>query len=51
MGIYDVMKRFLEAYGKDMEFCQIQLNYLDWELPGRQERRWSCSTSGTFPCG
>lgn len=29
-GNYDVMKRFLEAYGKDMEFCQIQLNYLDW---------------------
>lgn len=28
-GSYDVMKRFLEAYGKDMEFCQIQLNYLD----------------------
>ena len=24
------MKRFLEAYGKHMEFCQIQLNYLDW---------------------
>ena len=24
------MKRFLDAYGKDMEFCQIQLNYLDW---------------------
>ena len=24
------MKRFLEAYGKDMEFCQIQLNYIDW---------------------
>ncbi len=31
-GDYDVMKRFLEAYGKDMEFCQIQLNYLDWEF-------------------
>ena len=29
-GSYSVMKRFLEAYGKDMEFCQIQLNYLDW---------------------
>lgn len=29
-GSYDVMKRFLDAYGKDMEFCQIQLNYLDW---------------------
>ncbi len=31
-GNYDVMKRFLEAYGKDMEFCQIQLNYLDWSF-------------------
>ena len=29
-GSAEVMKRFLEAYGKDMEFCQIQLNYLDW---------------------
>lgn len=26
----DVMKRFLDAYGSHMEFCQIQLNYLDW---------------------
>lgn len=31
-GGYDVMKRFLEAYGRDMEFCQIQLNYLDWSF-------------------
>ena len=31
-GDYDVMKRFLEAYGKDMEFCQIQPNYLDWDF-------------------
>lgn len=31
-GSYDVMKRFLDAYGKDMEFCQIQLNYLDWRF-------------------
>ena len=31
-GDFDVMKRFLDAYGKDMEFCQIQLNYLDWEF-------------------
>lgn len=29
-GNYDVMKRFLEAYGDHMEFCQIQLNYIDW---------------------
>ncbi len=31
-GSYDVMKRFLDAYGKEMEFCQIQLNYLDWDF-------------------
>jgi predicted aldo/keto reductase-like oxidoreductase len=31
-GSYDVMKRFLEAYGDKMEFCQIQLNYLDWSF-------------------
>ncbi len=31
-GSYDVMKRFLKAYGEQMEFCQIQLNYLDWSF-------------------
>ncbi|MFR2966048.1 MAG: aldo/keto reductase, partial [Anaerovoracaceae bacterium] len=31
-GSYDVMMRFLNAYGKHMEFCQIQLNYLDWDF-------------------
>ncbi len=29
-GDLNTTKRFLAAYGKDMEFCQIQLNYLDW---------------------
>lgn len=31
-GSCDVTKRFLEAYGKYMEFCQIQLNYIDWDF-------------------
>lgn len=31
-GSFDVMKRFLEAYGKSMEFGQIQLNWLDWSF-------------------
>ncbi len=31
-GSVAVMKRFLDAYGKSMEFCQIQLNYLDWSF-------------------
>ncbi len=29
-GAVPVMERFLEAWGQHMEFCQIQLNYLDW---------------------
>ncbi len=26
------LRAFLDARGEDMEFCQIQLNYLDWTL-------------------
>ncbi|MCF0122833.1 MAG: aldo/keto reductase [Ruminiclostridium sp.] len=29
---------FLEKYGKDMEFCQIQLNYMDWTLQQAKEK-------------
>lgn len=29
-GNIDTISRFLHAYGKDMEFCQLQLNYLDY---------------------
>lgn len=31
-GAIPCMERFLEAYGEHMEFCQIQLNFLDWEF-------------------
>ena len=31
-GSYEIMERFLKAYGKHMEFCQIQLNWLDWSF-------------------
>ncbi|MDO4345545.1 MAG: aldo/keto reductase [Eubacteriales bacterium] len=37
-GDYGVMKRFLEAYGEHMEFCQIQLNYIDWTFQGAKEK-------------
>ena len=37
-GSCDVMRRFLEAYGKDMEFCQIQLNYLDWKFQDAENK-------------
>ena len=31
-GSLDVLKKFLNAYGEHMEFCQIQLNYLDYKF-------------------
>ncbi len=37
-GSYDIMKRFLEAYGEKMEFCQIQLNWLDWSFQNAREK-------------
>ena len=37
-GDVDVMKRFLNKYGEYMEFCQIQLNYVDWKLQHAKEK-------------
>lgn len=37
-GEIPVMKRFLEAYGQYMEFCQIQLNWLDWTFQHAKEK-------------
>ena len=37
-GSPDVLKRFLDAYGDDMEFCQLQLNYLDWTFQNGREK-------------
>ncbi len=31
-GSPELMEHFLDICGEDMEFCQIQLNYLDWTL-------------------
>ena len=31
-GSLETMKRFLDLCGEGMEFCQIQLNYLDWDF-------------------
>ena len=36
-GTLETIQRFLDAYGKDMEFCQIQLNWLDWDLQNAKE--------------
>ncbi len=37
-GAMPVLKRFLDACGKDMEFCQLQLNYLDWTFQEGKEK-------------
>ena len=37
-GNMPVLKRFLDAYGKDMEFCQLQVNYLDWTFQQGKEK-------------
>ncbi len=37
-GAIEVLRRFLDAYGDDMEFCQLQLNYLDWTFQGGKEK-------------
>ncbi|MBS5545554.1 MAG: aldo/keto reductase [Lachnospiraceae bacterium] len=37
-GSYEVMERFLKAYGQEMEFCQIQLNYMDWEFQDAKKK-------------
>ena len=37
-GSLEIIKEFLDYCGEDMEFCQIQLNYLDWSLQDAQAK-------------
>ena len=37
-GNLDTMKRFLDAYGEHMEFCQLQLNFVDWDLQACKQK-------------
>lgn len=37
-GDLNVMKRFLEVYGDDIEFCQLQINYIDWSFQQAKEK-------------
>lgn len=40
------LKRFLDAYGKDLEFCQLQINWLDWDLQNAKEQVKLASSYG-----
>ncbi len=37
-GSTAVLQRFLDNYGKHMEFCQLQLNYMDWHFQQCEEK-------------
>ena len=37
-GSLETMQRFLDKWGRYMEFCQIQLNYIDWSLQKAGEK-------------
>ncbi len=37
-GRPEMIRRFLDICGEDMEFCQIQLNYLDWTLQDAKDK-------------
>ena len=34
----DALQEFVDRYGKDLEFCQIQLNYVDWKLQNAEKK-------------
>lgn len=37
-GDLDVIQRFLDVYGEHMEFCQLQINYMDWHFQNAKEK-------------
>ena len=37
-GSYEVIERFLKAYGHAMEFGQLQINYIDWDFQKVKEK-------------
>ena len=45
-GSAEVIQRFLGAYGEHMEFCQLQLNYMDWHFQNAKEKVELLQTAG-----
>ena len=42
-GTWDTFIRFMDRFGEDMEFCQIELNYLDWEFQDAKRKVEYCN--------
>ena len=47
-ALLDTLADFLDEYGELMEFCQIQLNYLDWTLQNAKAK-YDLLTSRNIP--
>lgn len=45
-GSIEVIRRFLDAYGEQMEFGQLQLNYMDWHFQKAKEKAQLLQKSG-----
>ncbi len=47
-GFPENLEQFLDRWGDEMEFCQIQLNYLDWSLQDA-ERKYKILSDHNVP--
>ena len=45
-GSIEVIERFLEKYAEGMEFCQLQLNYVDWTFQDAKGKVELCRKYG-----
>lgn len=45
-GTGETMKRFLDKYSDILEFCQIQLNYIDWDFQEASRKVELCREHG-----
>ncbi len=48
-GTLETMRRFLDKYGKYMEFCQIQLNWLDYSFQNAKAKLEMMKEYGNIP--
>lgn len=48
-GTLETMRRFLDKYGKYMEFCQIQLNWLDYSFQNAKAKIEMMKEYGNIP--
>ena len=45
-GEIPTMKRFLDVYGEDLEFCQLQVNWFDWAFQDAAGKVALCAEHG-----